>query len=78
MNRQKNRAMHRANTVLLLLFSFIASLSAQDYKNFYYEVYLGDKLSHQESYSDALTQYEAASKKVDFVSTLYLQKFLSD
>ena len=67
--------MYRLNLLILIILS-LETLNAQDYKNFYYEVYLGDKLSHQESYSDALTQYEAASKKVDFVSTLYLQKFL--
>ena len=66
--------MYRLNLLILIILS-LETLNAQDYKIFYYEVYLGDKLSHQESYSDALTQYEAASKKVDFVSTLYLQNF---
>lgn len=73
--RKKNRAMQKASTALLFLLSFIASLSAQDYKKFYHQIYIGDKLSSEGNYSEALSQYEAASEEVDFVSTTHLQKF---
>ena len=67
--------MYRLSLIIIILLS-LETLSAQDYKDFYYEVYLGNKLYHQGNYSEALAQYEAASEKVDFVSTSYLQKFL--
>jgi len=54
----------------------LQTISAQDHKNFYHEVYQADKLFQQGDLNGALLGYEAASEKARFVPTRILKKFL--
>ena len=61
---------------VVAFFSCLASLNAQDYKTYYYELYQANRLYNQGNYSEALLRYEAASQMVNFVETPHLKKFL--
>ena len=63
--------------VILLLVTLSIEIKAQDINEFYYEVNTARKLALDGKTDSAITTYENAFKKVDYVQITYLKKVLN-
>ncbi|PCI96529.1 MAG: hypothetical protein COB15_09765, partial [Flavobacteriales bacterium] len=68
--------MYKQIRLVFLLIIFSLSIKAQNINDFYLEANTARKLAESGKIDSAITAYENAFKKIDYVNTTYLNKIL--